>query len=74
MHRRRGTREVVDLIDLQQNRLNDDVANELEPRVPEQMHQVLFSSCEEIFDQDDVVTASDEFVDEVAPHEASCRR
>ena len=70
MHRRRGTREVVDLINLQQNRLNDVVANELEPRVPEQMHQVLFSSREEIVDHDDVVTASDEFVDEVAPDEA----
>jgi len=61
---------VVDLINLQQNRLNDVVANELEPRVPEQMHQVLFSSREEIVDHDDVVTASDEFVDEVAPDEA----
>ena len=46
------------------------MANELEPRVPEQMHQALFSSREEIVNHDDVITASDEFVNEVALDEA----
>jgi len=61
---------VIDLIHLQQNRLNDVVSDELEPRVPEQVHQVLFSSGEEIVDDNDVVAARDELVDEVAPDEA----
>jgi len=70
MHRRSGTREVVDLIHLEENRFNDVVANELEPRVAEEVHEVLLSPGEEIVNDDDVIPARDELVDEVAPDEA----
>lgn len=74
MHRRSGTREVVDLIHLEENRLNDVVANELEPRVAEEVHQVLLSPGEEIVNDDDVIPTRDELVDEVAPDEARAAR
>ncbi|CAJ1968386.1 unnamed protein product [Sphenostylis stenocarpa] len=70
MNRRGGTSEVVDLIHLEENRFNDVVANELEPRVAEEVHQVLLSPGEEIVNDDDVVATRDELIDEMAPDEA----
>lgn len=61
---------MVDLIDLEKNRFNDVVANELEPRVPEEVHEVVLPPGEEIVNDDDVVAARDELVDEVAADEA----
>ncbi len=60
---------MVDLVDLEQERLDDVVSNELEPRVTEMVHHVLFSSGEEVIDDDHAVATLDQTVDEVGPDE-----
>lgn len=69
MNRRGRASQVVDLIDLQQNRLHNIMSNELEPRVLEMMDDVLLPPREEVIDHDHVVTSGDELVHEMAPHE-----
>lgn len=61
---------MIDLIHLKQNRFNDVVANELESRVPKQVHEILLPPGEEIINDDDVITARDELIDEVASNES----
>lgn len=60
---------MVDLVNLEQDRLDDVVSDELEIRVVEMVHHVLLPSGEEIVDNDDAVPPRDEAVHEVAPHE-----
>lgn len=61
---------MVDLIDLQQNRLHDIVPNELKPRVREMVDDVLLSPREEVIDHDHIIAPGDELIHEVAPHES----
>lgn len=69
MHRRRGAREVVDPVDLEENWLDDIVAEQLEPRVPEVVRDVLLPAREEIVDNDHAVALLQEPVHEVAADE-----
>ena len=61
---------MVDLVDLEEDGLDDVVADELEAGVGEVVREVLLASREEVVDDDDVVPAGEELVDEVAAHEA----
>ncbi|GER43504.1 acyl-CoA N-acyltransferases super family protein [Striga asiatica] len=67
MHGRCRAGQVVDLIHLQQNRLHNIMPDQLEPRIPEQMHHVLFPPREEIVDHDHVVTPGDQLIHQMAP-------
>lgn len=64
-----GTGEVIDLVDLEQDRLDDIVPDELEPGVAEQMNEVVLPAGEEVVHNDDIVAPSDQLVDEVASNE-----
>ena len=55
MDRRRGASEIIDLIDLEQDRLGHIVTDELEIVVVQQMRDVLFAAGKEIVETDDLV-------------------
>ena len=55
MARRGGASQVVDFVDLQQNRLCDVVADQLEVRAVEQMGDVRLLAGEKIVQADDVM-------------------
>lgn len=61
---------MVDLIDLQQNRLHNIVSNELKPRILKMMDDVLLPPREEVIDHDHIITPGDEFIHKMAPHES----
>lgn len=63
--------QVVDLIDLQQNRLNDVMPNELEPRVPKMVHQIILPPGKEIINHNHVVAPVKELVNKMRPNEPS---
>ena len=67
---RRRAGEVVDLVDLEQDGLDDVVADHLEVGVGEVVHDVVLAAGEEVVDDDDAVAALEEAVDEVAADEA----
>ncbi|CAI0467332.1 unnamed protein product [Linum tenue] len=69
MNRGGRASQVVDLIHLQQNRFDHIVPNQLEPVVPEMMHQVLLPAREEIVDHNHTVPSPNQPVDEMAPDE-----
>lgn len=69
MDRRGRASEVVDLVNLEQNRLNDVVSDELKPRISEVVDQVVLPSREEIINDDHAVPSRDQTVHKVAPHE-----
>uniref|UniRef100_A0A0A9DQA8 Uncharacterized protein n=1 Tax=Arundo donax TaxID=35708 RepID=A0A0A9DQA8_ARUDO len=69
VHRRRRAREVVDPVDLEEDGLNDVVAEQLEPGVPEGVRDVLLPPGEEVVDHDHAIPLLQEPVHEVAAHE-----
>ncbi|KAK3017638.1 hypothetical protein RJ639_003230 [Escallonia herrerae] len=71
---KRGGRgsEMVDLINLQQQRLDDVVSDELKPRVPKMVHHIFLLADEEVVDNDHVLTPFDQMVHQVALDEP-CR-
>ena len=71
VHGRRGAREVVDPVDLEEDWLDDVVADELESRVAEVVRDVVLAAREEVVDNDDTVPAGEELVDEVAADKPS---
>ena len=70
MPRRRRAGEVVDLVDLQPQRLDDVVAKEIEVRLREKVGDVRLLAREEVVDADHVVTFADEPLAEMATEEA----
>lgn len=65
-----GAGEVVDLVDFQQEGLDDVVSDQLKPRIPEVVYEVLLPAGEEVVDDDDAISPGHEAVDEVAADEA----
>ncbi|KAL4376791.1 hypothetical protein GQ457_02G002570 [Hibiscus cannabinus] len=74
MNRRRGASEMVDLVNFQQQRLHDVVSDELEVRVSEMVHDVLFSAGEEVVDDDHAVSPRYQPVHQVRPDEPGSTR
>lgn len=70
VHGRRGAREVVDPVDLEEDWLDDIVAEQLESRVPEVVRDVLLPAREEIVDHDHAVALLQQPVHEVAADES----
>lgn len=70
MNRRCRASQVVDLIDLQQNRLHNIMSNELKPRILKMVDNVLLPPREEVIDHDHIITPGDELIHEMAPHES----
>lgn len=69
MNGRGRASEMVDLIHLQQKRLNDVVSNKLKPRVSKMVHHVLFTPSKEIINDDHAIPSSNQTVHEVATDE-----
>lgn len=69
MHGRGRAREMVDLIDFQQDWLHHVMPDQLELRVSEMVHEVVLLPGEEIVEDDDAVPALQQSVNEVGPHE-----
>lgn len=69
VHRRRGAREVVDPVHLEEDWLDYIVAEQLEPGVPEVVRDVLLPAGEEVVDHDHAVPLLQKPVDEVAADE-----
>ena len=65
VHRRGRTGEIVDLVDLDAQRLGDVVADQLELRRAEMMLDVAFGAGEEIVDADDLVAIGNQPIDEM---------
>lgn len=65
-----GAGEVVDLVDFEEEGLDDVVSDQLEPRIPEVVYEVLLPAGEEVVDDDDAVAPGHEAVDEVAADES----
>ena len=70
MHRRGRASEMVDVVDLQHERLHDVMADELELRVTKVVHHILLPSREQIVHHNHSVAAQDELVDQMAPYES----
>lgn len=70
MNGRGGAGEMVDLVNFQEERLDDVVSNELEPRISEMVSDVLLSAGEEIIHYNHAVAPRDQTIHEVAAHEA----
>ncbi|CAN6829665.1 unnamed protein product [Brassica oleracea] len=62
---------MVNLINLEENRLNHIVTNELKPRIREQMNQVLLPPREEVINHDHLISPPDKLINEMAPDESS---
>ncbi len=62
--------EMIDLINLQKQRFDHIMANELKPRVAKMMHHILFPPSEEVVNNNDAVTSCNQFVYKMASHEA----
>lgn len=61
--------EMVDLVDLEEERLYDVVADELEPGVPKMVHHVFFPPREEVIHNDHTVPSLDQTVHKVRADE-----
>lgn len=70
VHGRCGAREVVDPVDLEKDGLDNIVAEQLEPGVPQVVRDVLLPACEEVVHHDHAIPLLQQPVDEVAAHEA----
>lgn len=66
--------QVVDLVDLQEQRFHHVVADQLELGMPEVVHQVLLPPREEVVDDDHAVPSLDQPVNQVRPHESGTSR
>src|SRR6185369_13129140 len=60
VHRRRGTREVIDLIDFEEYRLGDVMTQQLEALIIEQVKDIFAPAGEEIIEAEHLVTFVDE--------------
>lgn len=69
VHRGRGAREVIDPVHLEQDGLDDIVAEQLEPGVPEVVRDVVLPPGEEVVHHDHAVPLLQQPVDEVAANE-----
>ena len=67
---RRRAREIEDLVDLDEERVGDVVAQELEALVVEEVLDVASGAGEEIVDAEHLVAALEQPVGEVRPEEA----
>ena len=74
VHGRRGARQMVNLVHLQQQRLHDVVADELEARIAEVVLHILLAAREEIVHHDHAVAALHQPVHQVAAHEPGAAR
>lgn len=74
VHGARRARQVVDLVDLEQDLLDDVVADQLEVRLVHQVRDVLLRAREEVVEADNVVAALDEERAEVRADEARAAR
>ncbi|BAS71812.1 Os01g0315850, partial [Oryza sativa Japonica Group] len=74
VHGASGAGEVVDLVDLEQDGLDDVVADHLESRVGEVVRHVVLAPREEVVDDDHAVAALHQAVHEVAPDEPGAAR
>ena len=70
VHRRRGAGQVVDLVDLGEERLADVVPQQLEARMVEQVLDVVPPAGEEVVQADDVVALGQQPVAEMRADEA----
>ena len=68
--RRRGTGEVVDLVDFDMQRKRHVVADELEPRIGVQVVHVPFSAREQIVDAQHLVPETEQAVAQMGTEEA----
>lgn len=71
MNGRGRTSQVIDLIHLQKYRLDDVVADELKPWVPESVHQIFLPPREEIINNNYIVPSVEKLIDKVAADESS---
>ena len=71
VHRRRGASEVVDLVDLQFERIDHIVAHQLEIRVVEQVRDIALTSSEEVVHTDHFVPFIEETFRKMGAEEAS---
>ncbi|KAM0954390.1 hypothetical protein DsansV1_C01g0010531 [Dioscorea sansibarensis] len=68
MNRRSRASEVIDLIDLEKQWLDNVMADQLEVRVSEVMHNVLLPPREEVINNDDAITSRHQPIHEMATH------
>ncbi len=66
MGRRGGAGEVVDLIDLELERINHVVPHEFEPRMRQQMGDVVLAAGEQVVETDDLMAVAQQPVAEMA--------
>lgn len=62
---------MVNLINLEEYRLNHVVTNELKPRIREQMNQILLPPREEVINHDHLISPPYKLIHEMAPDESS---
>ncbi|KAL0426358.1 UNVERIFIED_CONTAM: hypothetical protein Slati_2810600 [Sesamum latifolium] len=62
---------MVDLIHLQQNRLDNIMSNQLEPRIPKQMHHILLPPGEKVINDNDIIPSGNQLIDQMTTDEAS---
>jgi hypothetical protein len=66
MGRGSGTGEIVDLIDLDLERVDHVVPQEFKPRIGQQMDDVLLPAGKQIVEADDLMAVADQAIAEVA--------
>lgn len=62
---------MVNLINLEEYRLNHIVTNELKPRIREQMNQILLPPREEVINHDHFISPPYKLIHEMTPDESS---
>lgn len=71
MHWRSRACEMVDLIDLEQDRLDHIMPDQLKSWITEMMHQIIFPSREEIINDNYAVSSGEQLIHQMASHESS---
>ncbi|KAL0344572.1 UNVERIFIED_CONTAM: hypothetical protein Sradi_4288500 [Sesamum radiatum] len=62
---------MVDLIHLQQNRLDNIMSNQLEPRIPKQMHHILLPPGEKVINDNHIIPSGNQLIDQMTTDEPS---
>lgn len=62
---------MVDLIDLEQDRLDHIMPDQLKSWITEMMHQIIFPSREEIINDNYAVSSREQLIHQMASHESS---
>ncbi|KAG0465143.1 hypothetical protein HPP92_019307 [Vanilla planifolia] len=70
MHRRCRTSQVVNLVHLDEDWLHHIVANQLKPRIPKMVEDVLLPPGEQIIQHDDAVSPFNQSIDKVATNKS----